>query len=146
VGPGYVLYQNRVVCGVHQQSTMVRMYLQLNPGNPSKTGAARSLMATWGNGSGTDKGGTGETLEHEGEMNTRMGTWAPHVKHHDSNWKELRTLTWWTMEQIQEKEHFTCARRGPFLLHRQLLHVLHYQRRHFKECGAPQVSTHHQDS
>jgi hypothetical protein len=81
-----------------------KSFLQINPGNPSKAGAADSLTATWGDGSGTGTGGTGEELAHEGEMDTWMGTWAPHVKHHDSNWKELRTLLW-TMERVLKNKH-----------------------------------------
>jgi hypothetical protein len=80
-----------------------KRFLQVNPGNPSRAGAAGSLTATWGDGSGTGTGGTGEELAHEGELDTWMGTWAPHVKHHDSNWKELRTLLW-TLERVLNRK------------------------------------------
>jgi hypothetical protein len=79
-------------------------YLRSNTGNPSKAGSAGSLTATWGDGSGTGTGGTGETLENEGTIDLWMGTWAPHVRHHDSNWKELRTLLW-TLERLVTTKH-----------------------------------------
>jgi hypothetical protein len=65
-----------------------------------------SLTAVWGDGSGTGTrtGGTGEELACDGEMDTWMGTWAPHVKHHNSNWKELRTLLW-TLEQVLKNKY-----------------------------------------
>jgi hypothetical protein len=66
----------------------LKRYLKLNPGKPSKAGVTGSLITTWGNISGTGTGGTGEALKHEGEMDNWMGTWVPHVKHHDSDWKE----------------------------------------------------------
>jgi hypothetical protein len=79
-------------------------YLRINSGNVSKAGAAGSLTATWGDGSGTGTGGTGEELEDEGKIDIWMGTWAPHATHHDSNWKELRTLMW-TMERLVKKKN-----------------------------------------
>jgi hypothetical protein len=79
-------------------------YLRINSGNLSKAGAAGSLTASWGDGSGTGTGGTGEDLETEGQIDIWMGTWAPHVTHHDSNWKELRTLLW-TMERFAKRPH-----------------------------------------
>jgi hypothetical protein len=87
-------------------------YLQVNPGNPSKAGAAGSLTAAWGDGSGTGTGGTDEALEAKGKIGTWMGTWAPHVRHHDSNWKELRTLLW-TLERARKKNH-SLLRGGTF--------------------------------
>jgi hypothetical protein len=77
-------------------------YLRDNPGNPSKAGAAGSLTATWGDGSGTGTGGTEEARAQEGAIDIWMGTWAPHVRHHDSNWKELRTMLW-TLERALRK-------------------------------------------
>jgi hypothetical protein len=77
-------------------------FLSVNPGNPSKAGAAESLTATWGDGSGTGTGGTEEAGMQEGAIDTWMGTWAPHVQHHDSNWKELRTMLW-TLERALRK-------------------------------------------
>jgi hypothetical protein len=47
---------------------------------------------------------TGEEMEDEGEIDIWMGTWAPHVTHHDSNWKELRTLMW-MIEQLVKKKY-----------------------------------------
>jgi hypothetical protein len=79
-------------------------YLTENPGNSSKAGAAGSLTATWGDGSGTGTGGTEEAREKEGEIDTWMGTWAPHVRHHDSNWKELRTLLWTLERAVRKRE------------------------------------------
>jgi hypothetical protein len=77
---------------------MVEEVLSPEPGNVSCTGAVASMTITWGDGSGTRNGGTSERVEKERmEENGRvvetwMGTWAPHVAHFDSNWRELRTL------------------------------------------------------
>jgi hypothetical protein len=71
-------------------------FLQLNPGNPSRSGAAGHLTVDWGDGSGTGTGGTSETFEDFKlqPMETWMGAWATHVHHFSSNWRELRTLVW----------------------------------------------------
>jgi hypothetical protein len=73
-------------------------FLDHNPGNPSRSGMAGTLVGTWGDGSGT---GTGGTVETQGTLTleTWMGTWNPRVHHFSSNWKELRTLLW-TMERL----------------------------------------------
>ena len=73
-----------------------REYLRLNPGNPSRSGAAGHLTVDWGDGSGTGTGGTSETFEDSKllPMETWMGAWATHVHHFSSNWRELRTLVW----------------------------------------------------
>jgi hypothetical protein len=76
------------------------VFLNTNAGNPSRAGTAGSLTASWGDGSGTGTGGTYERLMEEGTMQVWMGTWAPHVKVYDSNWRELRTLLG-TLERIQ---------------------------------------------
>jgi hypothetical protein len=78
-------------------------FLQINSGNPSRAGAAGSLTASWGDGSGTGTGGTYERLIEEGLMQTWMGTWAPHVQKYDSNWRELRTLLG-TLERLLTKD------------------------------------------
>jgi hypothetical protein len=78
-------------------------FLRSNTGNPSKAGAAGSLTASWGDGSGTGTGGTIERLIEEGLMRIWMGTWSPHVKIYDSNWRELRTLLG-TLERIQQEQ------------------------------------------
>jgi hypothetical protein len=71
-------------------------FLQLNPGNPSRSGSAGHLTVDWGDGSGTGTGGTSETLDDFKllPMQTWMGAWATHVHHFSSNWRELRTLVW----------------------------------------------------
>jgi hypothetical protein len=76
-------------------------FLDHNPGNPSRSGTARTLVGTWGDGSGT---GTGGTVETHGflHLETWMGTWHPRVHHFSSNWKELRTLLW-IMERLAAK-------------------------------------------
>jgi hypothetical protein len=73
-------------------------FLTFNPGNPSLSGTAASLVGTWGDGSGTGTGGTIET-KNVPTLETWMGTWNPRVHHFSSNWKELRTLLW-TMERL----------------------------------------------
>ena len=57
------------------------------------------LHSTWGDGSGTGTGGTGESFfngesvpNHCALTRVWMGTWTPQVHHYTSNWKELRTL------------------------------------------------------
>jgi hypothetical protein len=67
-------------------------FLQHNPGNCSPTGSMGNMVVTWGNGSGTGTGGTSETLNQPGRLETWMGTWETHVRHYDCNWRELRTL------------------------------------------------------
>jgi hypothetical protein len=64
------------------------------------------MGVTWGDGSGTSMGGTFEEVQHitEPTIDTRMGTWAPHVSSFDSNWRELRTLLW-AMERLNRKAH-----------------------------------------
>jgi hypothetical protein len=70
-------------------------YLELNLGNESRCGRAGKLAITFGDGSGTGTGGTIEWLHNQGaHLETWMGTWSLGVVHHDSNWKELRTLLW----------------------------------------------------
>jgi hypothetical protein len=78
------------------------LFLRSNTGNPSRAGTAGSLTASWGDGSGTGTGGTYERLREEGVMQIWMGTWAPHVKVYDSNWRELRTLLG-TLERIHQE-------------------------------------------
>jgi hypothetical protein len=73
-------------------------FLRRNPGQVSRNGQAESLLATWGDGSGTGTGGTIESPD-EPEIETWMGAWSPRVLHHTSNWKELRTLLW-TLERL----------------------------------------------
>jgi hypothetical protein len=73
-------------------------FLTFNPGNPSRSGTAASLVGTWGDGSGTGTGGTIET-KNVPTLETWMGTCNPRVHHFSSNWKELRTLLW-TMERL----------------------------------------------
>jgi hypothetical protein len=75
-----------------------KQFLTLNPGTPSRSGTAASLVGTWGDGSGTGTGGTIETKDVP-TLETWMGTWNPRVHHFSSNWKELRTLLW-TMERL----------------------------------------------
>jgi hypothetical protein len=75
-----------------------KSFLEKNPGNPSRSGTAASLVGTWGDGSGTGTGGTNETLGVP-ILETWMGTWNPRVHHFTSNWKELRTLLW-TVERL----------------------------------------------
>jgi hypothetical protein len=70
-----------------------KAFLDQNPGNPSRSGTAASLVGTWGDGSGTGTRGTNETLGVP-TLETWMGTWNPRVHHFSSNWKELRTLLW----------------------------------------------------
>jgi hypothetical protein len=69
---------------------------QLNPGNPSRSGAAGHLTVNWGDGSGTGTGGASETFEDSKllPMETWIGAWATHVHHFSSTWRELRTLVW----------------------------------------------------
>jgi hypothetical protein len=81
-------------------------FLGLNTGNPSRAGAAGSLTASWGDGSGTGTGGTYERLIEEGIMRIWMGTWAPHVQVYDSNWRELRTLLGTLERLLEEKESY----------------------------------------
>jgi hypothetical protein len=78
------------------------VFLRTNTGNPSQAGTAGSLTASWGDGSGTGTGGMYEQLREEGVIQVWMGTWAPHVKVYDSNWRELRTLLG-TLERIQQE-------------------------------------------
>jgi hypothetical protein len=79
-------------------------FLQLNPGNPSRSGAAGHLTVDWGDGSGTGTGGTSETFQDHKQlpMETWMGSWAPHVHHFSSNWRELRTLIWSLERHLQK--------------------------------------------
>jgi hypothetical protein len=76
-------------------------FLSLNPGNTSRAGHMQTMGVTWGDGSGTGTGGTFELVQHRHTpvLETWMGTWAAHVAHFDSNWRELRTLLW-TLEQL----------------------------------------------
>ena len=87
-------------------------FLQLNPGNPSRSGAAGHLTVNWGDGSGTGTGGTSETFEDFKllPMETWMGAWATHVHHFSSNWRELRTLVWSLERHLHSKR--TDLRRG----------------------------------
>jgi hypothetical protein len=66
-------------------------FLQLDPGNPSRSGSAGHLTVDWGDGSGTGTGGTSETFKDSEllPMETWMGAWATHVHHFSSNWREL---------------------------------------------------------
>jgi hypothetical protein len=76
-------------------------FLSLNPGNTSRAGHMQTMGVTWGDGSGTGTGGTFEVVQHQHTpvLETWMGTWAAHVAHFDSNWRELRTLLW-TLERL----------------------------------------------
>ena len=76
-------------------------FVKDNPGCSSRTGTASSLAATWGDGSGTGTGGSFEKAG-EGPLDVWMGTWAPHVQHQSSNWRELRTLLR-TLERERER-------------------------------------------
>ena len=56
-------------------------------------------MFNWGDGSGTGTRGTSKTFEDFDDfklppMETWIGTWATHVHHFSSNWRELQTLVW----------------------------------------------------
>jgi hypothetical protein len=79
-------------------------FLKDGRGNTSRSGHMGTLGVTWGDGSGTGTGGTLEEVQHQAqpEIETWMGTWAPRVKHFDSNWRELRTLLW-TLERQKRK-------------------------------------------
>jgi hypothetical protein len=85
-----------------------RIFLELNPGNPSASGSMSSLEVTWGDGSGTGTGGTSERIENGGarsaQMISWMGGWGPHVHHFDSNWRELRTLLWTLERKLRRGE------------------------------------------
>jgi hypothetical protein len=81
-------------------------FLRINPGQTSRAGHMRTLGVTWGDGSGTDIGGTFEEVQHstEPKIDIWMGTWACHVSYFDSNcWREFRTLLW-TMERLNRKD------------------------------------------
>jgi hypothetical protein len=85
-------------------------FLQLNPGNPSRSGSTGHLTMDWGDGSGTGTGGTSETLGPQESsssvkpMTTWMGAWAPHVHRFSSNWRELRTLVWSLERHVRKTE------------------------------------------
>jgi hypothetical protein len=68
-----------------------------------------SLVVTWGDGSGTGTGGTSESLSQRGHLETWMGSWAPHVQHFDSNWRELRTLLWTVERKVQQGQELQGA-------------------------------------
>lgn len=63
------------------------------PVRPHRTG---TLIATFGDGSGTGTGGTDEMFvqghDHDAPLEMWMDTWSPVVHHFSSNWKELKTL------------------------------------------------------
>lgn len=71
----------------------------------------RSVAITFGDRSGTGTGGTLETTMPSNHNIIRMwmGTWNDHVKHFDSNWKELRTLLL-TIERIVEHRSTAVVR------------------------------------
>jgi hypothetical protein len=85
-----------------------KAFLDSNPGNESCTGSMASMTVTWGDGSGTGTGGTsklvarGDQRQGLDEIETWMGTWAPHMSHFDSNWRELRTLSWTLERKLQQ--------------------------------------------
>ena len=83
-----------------------RLFLQKNPGNPSRSGTAGTLSVSFGDGSGTGTGGTMETLAVHGpqlpDLEAWMGMWSAQVLHFTSNWKELRTLLR-TLERIYDR-------------------------------------------
>jgi hypothetical protein len=83
-----------------------KAFLESIPGNASCTGSMASLTVTWGDGSGTGTGGTSELVacgdKRHDEIETWMGTWAPHVSYFDSNWQELRTLSWTLERKLQQ--------------------------------------------
>ena len=56
---------------------------------PARPTRAHVLVPTFGDGSGT---GTGGTLQVGLSTTMWMSQWQPHVFHHSSNWKELKTL------------------------------------------------------
>jgi hypothetical protein len=64
--------------------TWWKEFLDRNPGNPSRSGMAGSLVGSWGDGSGTGTGGTIETQDVP-FLETWMGTWNPQVHHFSSN-------------------------------------------------------------
>ena len=70
-------------------------FLSACTGCPIRTKLAKSLIPTWGDGSGT---GTGFTKEVPGlPMFITLGQWPLHVFKFSSNWKEISTLLMLTL-------------------------------------------------
>lgn len=111
---GRALYYSKLQLSVDtlDDLTWWEAFLQHNPGAPSRSMAVGSLGITWGDGSGTGTGGTlqflGASAESNQPLETWMGVWTPAAVHHDSNWKELRTLVL-TLERIVGRQQDVCG-------------------------------------
>jgi hypothetical protein len=80
------------------------------PVRPSRTA---TLIATFGDGSGTGTGGTREALGADpAPMEMWMGTWKTAVHSFSSNWKELKTLELTLARELArnggQSQHTTC--------------------------------------
>ena len=71
-------------------------HLQSDFGHPARPSRTGTLVAHFGDGSGTGTGGTsqvvGNVIRDPPSLEMWMGRWAHHIHSHSSNWRELKTL------------------------------------------------------
>ena len=85
-------------------------YLRLDFGRAARPSQVGSLVAHFGDGSGTGTGGTSELVGVLGDdgipppLEMWMGRWAEHVHSHSSNWKELKTLSLTLHRELARKD------------------------------------------
>jgi hypothetical protein len=93
---GKALYYTSIVLTAECIADLVwwREFLVRNPCQVSRSGQAQSLLATWGDGSGTGTGGTIEE-QHAPSIEQWMGAWHPLVLRHTSNSLVLRHTSNW---------------------------------------------------
>jgi hypothetical protein len=91
-----------------------REYRLRNPGQTSRSGMASSLLATWGDGSGTGTGGAVESPDDD-HIEQWMGAWHPRVLRHI----KLERATHSTLEsRTTRSETYESQGNYYFLLHR----------------------------
>ena len=108
---------DRTQCKHHGRLGLVwREFLQLNSGNPSRSGLAGHLTINWGNGSAAGTGGTSKTLEAFNDfkllpMETWMGAWATHLNHFSSMVRTLDSSLVFRMKLSVQPKAFDAERR-----------------------------------